>query len=135
MSTITDNQRRELNDLAQRPDSEIDTSDLPEQTDFTGGVRGRFNRPAPRPVTLDIDADILSADAETRPLAFVRGRALRDERTLLREAQEHGRAAGMRQAATNLNPPDPPGRHDHRRGHRSQCCRCSRPAPRGGLTG
>ena len=59
MSTITDNQRRELNDLAQRPDSEIDTSNVPELADLSGGVRGRFYRPPARPVTLAIDADIL----------------------------------------------------------------------------
>jgi hypothetical protein len=36
----------------------------------------------------------LSADAETRRLAFVRERALSDERTLLREAREDGQAEG-----------------------------------------
>ena len=48
----------------------------------------------------------LSADKETRRLAFVRERALRDERTLLREAREEGVAEGevraMRAAAVNL---------------------------------
>jgi len=48
----------------------------------------------------------LSADKETRRLAFVRERALRDERTLLREAREEGLADGearaMRAAAVNL---------------------------------
>lgn len=39
----------------------------------------------------------LSADAETRRLAFVRERALRDERSLLREAREDGREEGRRE--------------------------------------
>ena len=38
--------------------------------------------------------EALSADAETRRLAFVRERALSDERTLLREAHEDGLAEG-----------------------------------------
>jgi hypothetical protein len=44
----------------------------------------------------------LSADAETRRLAFVRERALRDERSLLKDAREEGRAEALRQTATNL---------------------------------
>jgi hypothetical protein len=42
----------------------------------------------------------LSADAETRRLAFVRERALRDERSLLREAREEGREAGREEGRT-----------------------------------
>lgn len=55
----------------------------------------------------------LSADAEARRLAFVRERALRDERSLLRDAREEGRQEGrqeglqegqkaLRQTALNL---------------------------------
>ena len=44
----------------------------------------------------------LSADAETRRLAFVRERALRDERSLLKDAREEGRTEAFRQTATNL---------------------------------
>jgi predicted transposase/invertase (TIGR01784 family) len=52
----------------------------------------------------------LSADAETRRLAFVRERALHDERSLLKDAREEGREEGreqgkaeaLRQTATNL---------------------------------
>ncbi len=42
----------------------------------------------------------LSADAETRRLAFVRERALRDERSLLREAREDGRKEGRDEGRT-----------------------------------
>jgi hypothetical protein len=63
----------------------------------------------------------LSADAETRRLAFVRERALHDERTLLREAREDGRAEGvaegearaMHAAAFNLRAQHVAGRPDH----------------------
>ena len=44
----------------------------------------------------------LSADAETRRLAFVRERALRDERSLLKDAREEGKAEALRQTAINL---------------------------------
>ncbi len=36
---------RRLDDLS---DEDIDTSDIPEQTDWTGGVRGKFLDPHPR---------------------------------------------------------------------------------------
>lgn len=39
----------------------------------------------------------LSADAEARRLAFVRERALRDERTLLKESREAGLREGLQQ--------------------------------------
>jgi hypothetical protein len=42
--------------------------------------------------------EALSADEETRRLAFVRERALSDKRTLLREAREDGRAEGKAEA-------------------------------------
>jgi len=37
-----------LQKLAAMPDSQIDTSDIPELTDLTGGIRGRFCRPITR---------------------------------------------------------------------------------------
>ena len=44
----------------------------------------------------------LSADAEARRLAFVRERALRDERSLLKDAREEGRAEALRNMSINL---------------------------------
>ncbi len=44
----------------------------------------------------------LSADARTRRLAFVRERALRDERSLLRDAREEGRKEALTETALNL---------------------------------
>ena len=45
---LTDEQRANLEVLAKRPDSEIDTIDIPELTDeqWKNAVRGRFYRPA-----------------------------------------------------------------------------------------
>ena len=48
----------------------------------------------------------LSADAETRRLAFVRERALRDEASLMRQEREkgkiEGRAEGLQEALSRL---------------------------------
>lgn len=49
----------ELDALAARPDSEIDTADMPEVIDWSGAVRGAFFRPVKKPVALRLDADIL----------------------------------------------------------------------------
>lgn len=49
----------ELNRLAALPDSDIDTSDIPEVTDWSGAEVGKFYRPVKKQVTLRIDADVL----------------------------------------------------------------------------
>jgi uncharacterized protein (DUF4415 family) len=49
----------ELKVLSAMPDDTIDLSDMPEVTDFTGWVRGKFYRPVKKQVTLRIDADVL----------------------------------------------------------------------------
>jgi uncharacterized protein (DUF4415 family) len=54
--------RKELMALANRPDSEIDYSDIPANTrkDWTGAVRGKFYRPIKQQLTVRIDADVLA---------------------------------------------------------------------------
>jgi uncharacterized protein (DUF4415 family) len=49
----------ELEALASMPDDTIDLSDMPEVTDFTGWVRGKFYRPVKKQVTVRLDADVL----------------------------------------------------------------------------
>jgi uncharacterized protein (DUF4415 family) len=49
----------ELKRIAAMPDREIDTSDIPEITDWAGAVLGKFYRPVKQQVTLRIDADVL----------------------------------------------------------------------------
>jgi len=48
--------------LANRPDSEIDYSDIPPSTreDWVGAVRGKFYRPVKRQLTVRIDADVIA---------------------------------------------------------------------------
>ncbi len=51
--------KAELETLAARPDSSIDTSDLPEVTDWSQAQRGRFYRPQKHLLSLRLDADII----------------------------------------------------------------------------
>lgn len=60
MKKVTEAERKEIEHLAALPDEAIDTSDIPEITDWTGAERGRFYRPAKQQVTLRLDADILA---------------------------------------------------------------------------
>ena len=58
---LTEAQLANLKRLSARPDSEIDTSDIPELTDeqWKHAVRGRFYRPVKRQITARVDADVL----------------------------------------------------------------------------
>jgi uncharacterized protein (DUF4415 family) len=50
----------ELKRLAEMPEEDIDLSDIPERTDWSGAVIGKFYRPVKQQVTLRIDADVLA---------------------------------------------------------------------------
>jgi uncharacterized protein (DUF4415 family) len=56
---LTSEQQKELERLAALPDEDIDTSDIPEVTDWSSAVRGKFFRPVKKQLTLRIDADII----------------------------------------------------------------------------
>ena len=43
-----------------RPDEEIDTTDMPEITDFKGAVRGPFYRAFKESISIRVDADVLA---------------------------------------------------------------------------
>ena len=58
-----DRERIIAEDLArvdEMSDEDIDFSDIPEVTDFSGWERGRFYRPVKDQVTLRIDRDVLA---------------------------------------------------------------------------
>jgi uncharacterized protein (DUF4415 family) len=59
---LTKEQLDHLSTLGRRPDSEIDTSDIPELTreQWKNGIRGRFYRPVKRQITARVDADVLA---------------------------------------------------------------------------
>ncbi|MEI7610542.1 MAG: BrnA antitoxin family protein [Rhodospirillaceae bacterium] len=49
----------ELDALAARPESETDTSDMPEVRDWSGAIRGAFYKPVKKPIALRLDADLV----------------------------------------------------------------------------
>jgi uncharacterized protein (DUF4415 family) len=57
--TLTAEEQSALDALAVMPDSEIDTSDIPEIKDWNGAVRGGLYRPVKRLTSLRLDADVL----------------------------------------------------------------------------
>ena len=59
-SRLAAKQRLELDALADLPDEEIDTTDIPEVRDWSGAKRGMFYRPVKKQLTLRIDADVIA---------------------------------------------------------------------------
>ena len=59
---LTAEQIAQLEELGKMPESEIDTSDIPEWTDeqWNRAVRGRFYRPVKQAVSLRLDADVIA---------------------------------------------------------------------------
>lgn len=53
-------QRRRLEQLAALPDTAIDTSDIPEVTDWSEAVRGGLYKPRKEAITIRLDADVLA---------------------------------------------------------------------------
>jgi uncharacterized protein (DUF4415 family) len=87
-STISAIHKRRLSKVAQRPDSEIDLSDIPELTErfWQNAVRNPFYRPVKRQLTLRLDADVVAwlrkagKGYQTRANALLRDAMLRDLR-------------------------------------------------------
>jgi uncharacterized protein (DUF4415 family) len=61
LPALSEAQLSNLRSLSNRPDSEIDFSDIPEVTDeqVKNAARGRFYRPIKRQITARVDADVL----------------------------------------------------------------------------
>ena len=58
-TTLTAAQESELKALAALPEEQINTDDVPEVTDWSGGKRGLFYRPVKKQITLRLDADLI----------------------------------------------------------------------------
>jgi len=56
---LTTDQRAETDALAAMNDDQIDTTDMPEQLDWSGARRGVFFRPVEQQITLRLDADLI----------------------------------------------------------------------------
>jgi uncharacterized protein (DUF4415 family) len=84
----TDERLAEMKALFERPDSEIDLSDIPEWTkeDFKNAVRGRFYRPVKQQVTAKLDSDVIAwlkkggRGYQTRMNAILRNVMLAEDR-------------------------------------------------------
>lgn len=60
MKKSTPNGAREIRALRRMKDAEIDLADIPEITDWSKAVVGRFYRPIKRSLTIRLDADVLA---------------------------------------------------------------------------
>ena len=60
--TLTPASKRKLSKLAERPDSEIDFSDIPPLTEsfWKNAVRNPFYRPLKQQLTVRLDADVVA---------------------------------------------------------------------------
>ena len=59
MQKPTKEQKRDIAAIAAKKDPEIDFSDIPPVIDWSGAEIGKFHRPAKKPVTMRLDADII----------------------------------------------------------------------------
>jgi uncharacterized protein (DUF4415 family) len=98
---VTAARRRRLTKLAQRPDSEIDFSDIPPLTEkfWQNAVRNPFYRPLKKQLTLRLDADIIAwlrhqgEGYQTRANALLRAAMLRDLHPIRRKKTTRPRRA------------------------------------------
>lgn len=84
--------RDELAALGAMPDEAIDTSDIPEVTDWTHAVRGKFYRPIKQQLTLRLDADVV--DWFKRHPGEAKGYQTRMNRALREYVEREERKAG-----------------------------------------
>ncbi len=56
---LTPKQKKELERIAAIPADKIDTSDIPERTDFSGGFRGKFTRSETRLISIRLSEEDL----------------------------------------------------------------------------
>ncbi len=60
MQKVTGRLAKEIEILRRMKDEDIDFTDIPEKTDWSGAVRGKFYRPLKESLTIRIDADVLA---------------------------------------------------------------------------
>ena len=57
---LTAELQAELDALAEMPESEIDTTEMPPIADWSEAVRGALYRPVKKPLSLRLDADVIA---------------------------------------------------------------------------
>jgi uncharacterized protein (DUF4415 family) len=60
MKKLSRKQQKELKALATMPDREVNLTDIPELTNWSRAVVGKFYRPIKKSLTIRIDADVLA---------------------------------------------------------------------------
>ena len=60
MGKVTGRLAKEMEGLRRMKDEDIDFTDIPEKTDWSKAIRGKFYRPIKESLTIRIDADILA---------------------------------------------------------------------------
>lgn len=87
MKKLPEHIERELAELDKLRDEDIDLSDIPEITDWSNAVRGKFYRPVKQSVTVRLDADVIAwlkskgEGYQTRLNALLRRAMEQDART------------------------------------------------------
>ncbi len=61
-AALTKQEKAELKKLSEKPEREIDTSEIPEWTDemWKQAVKGKFYRPVKQAVSLRLDSDVVA---------------------------------------------------------------------------
>ena len=60
MKKVTKNRSKEIGGLRRMKDRDIDLTDIPEITDWSKAVIGKFYRPIKKSLTLRLDTDVLA---------------------------------------------------------------------------
>jgi uncharacterized protein (DUF4415 family) len=60
MKRLSEAQAKDIRALRRMKDEEIDFSDIPELTDWSRAVIGKFYRPIKKSLTIRVDADVLA---------------------------------------------------------------------------
>jgi uncharacterized protein (DUF4415 family) len=60
MKKLSEAQAREIRALRRMKDNDIDFSDIPELTDWSKAIVGKFYRPIKKSLTIRVDADVLA---------------------------------------------------------------------------
>ena len=108
-SSLTAGRKRRLEKLSRVPDSEVDTSELPELTEkfWQNAVRNPFYRPVKRQLTLRLDADIIAwlrrqgRGYQTRANALLREAMLGDLNPKGRTRRDRSQPDSPRHSARN----------------------------------
>jgi uncharacterized protein (DUF4415 family) len=90
---LSDEEREQLAELALLPDAAIDTNDIPEAPaeNWVDARRGRLYRPIKQPVTLRLDADVVTWFKEHAPSGGYQTEINRVLRLYVAAAEQRGR--------------------------------------------